>query len=174
MCEGMCWGVFYPCSYGDRKNDIHIFFIIVLILKILKVKRSVLPWDLPPPPLLKEPCRPRGSFKGGHCSVSYLWSPRGRKKPKRRRSRLSGDIFPYSTLGLLRSSSPFLSSHCAPYGGRFPPPGASSSCAPIGPPASLCRGDVRPRRPSAALNGPRSLVCSTPKQLGTARTTSVE
>lgn len=106
---------------------------------------------------------------GSHCSELFMVST-GAK------SRLSPETFSYTVFldAFLfpppsSSSLPPSSSPPYTYGGCFPPPGASSSCAPIGPRRRLCRADVRPRRPSAALNGPSSLSDPLQKQLGTAR-----
>ena len=92
--------------------------------------------------------------------MSYLWSPQ-------EQGPASPETFSYSMSDA--SPSPplrFLLPRPNTYGGCFPPRGASSSCAPIGPRRACAAVTSGPAAP-AALNGPSSL--SDPLQNSSAR-----
>lgn len=123
-----------------------------LSVKRKTVLQSSLTASSPEGPLLA-----RGPSQS-HCSELFMVS-------SSTRSRLSGDIFIQHLRRL--SSSPFSSpAHLSRM--LSAPRGPSPSCAPIGPPVSLCRGDVSARRPCRA-EWTVQPVEVTPKQLGTAR-----
>lgn len=111
-----------------------------------KIKCFSFPWlpgcDPPPSLLQEEPCWP-GAPPGCHCSELFMVSTGTR-------SRLSGDIFIYH-VRRFSSSPPLLSPPRLLHLWRMLSAlGGLLFLRSYWPPVSLCRSDVRPRRPCSA------------------------